>query len=103
MLDPLAPPDQRPTLGDGFRVTARIVTEHRPRALLVPVQAPFRRGGAWAVFVVEQGRAAERAVTSVARNDRVAVVERGLAEGERVALFPRGGLAPGRAVAEIAR
>lgn len=103
VLDLLAPRDQRPTLGDGFRVTARIVTEHRPRALLVPVHALFRRGEEWAVFVIEDGRAAERRVALAARNERVAVVERGLAEGARVVLFPPGGLAQGRAVTEDAR
>jgi HlyD family secretion protein len=103
VLDLLAPHEQRPTLGDGFRVTARIVTEHRPRALLVPVHALFRRGADWAVFVVANGRAEERRVELAARNDRVAVVQRGLAEGERVVLFPPAALADGRVVAHDPR
>lgn len=103
VLDLLSPPAERPTLGDGFRVTARIVTDRRERALLVPVHALFRRGGDWAVFVVAEGRAAERRVVIGARNERVAVVERGLSEGERVVLFPPGALAEGRLVTETRR
>lgn len=89
--------------GDGFRATARIVTEHRPRALLVPVHARFRRGEEMAVFAVAHRRAEERRVVLAARGERVAVVQGGLLDGARVVVFPPAGVAEGRRVAGARR
>src|SRR5690606_2778748 len=45
------------SLGDRYRVEARIVTWHEDHVLKVPVGALFRRGNDWMVFVVRDGRA----------------------------------------------
>ncbi|MEQ8964426.1 MAG: HlyD family efflux transporter periplasmic adaptor subunit [Azospirillaceae bacterium] len=82
-------PDATPAgLGHGFRVTVRIRTDHLPDALVVPQGALFRHEGDWAVFVVADGRAERRAVTLGPANQEAAAVAEGLAEGERVVLYP---------------
>ncbi len=48
-------------LGDGYRVEARFVLWQEDNVLQVPAQ-PVRRGGGWAVFSVNDGRAALREV-----------------------------------------
>jgi HlyD family secretion protein len=99
ILDFVTPPPPAATVGDGYRVEARIVVERAESALKVPVGALFRDGPGWAVFVVEAGRAVKRAVQAPARNDREARVASGLAEGERVVVYPPDALADGSRVA----
>lgn len=75
-------------VGDGYRVEARIVVAEASEALLVPTGALFREEDAWAVFVVERGRAVARRVVVGSRNDLVTEVCAGLREGEVVILHP---------------
>src|SRR5690606_36533288 len=60
IVDITTPLEERRSLGDGFRVEARIVLWEADNVVLVPNAALFRRGSEWAVFVVENGRAALR-------------------------------------------
>ncbi len=87
--------DSVKTIGDGFRVDAQIVTQRRDNALKVPVGALFRDGAGWAVFAVESGRARKRSVDVPLRNTVEAVVEKGLAAGERVIVYPSDALTDG--------
>ena len=48
VADLLTPPEQRPTVGDNFRVEARIVVWETNAALKVPAGALFRQGDQWA-------------------------------------------------------
>ena len=82
------------TLGDGFRVEARIVTHRIDDALLAPVGALFRDGDGWAAFVADGGRARKRAVRVERRNSLHAAVE-GLAAGEQVVVYPSDALRDG--------
>jgi HlyD family secretion protein len=50
-------------LGDRFRLEVRVVLWEGDSVLKAPASALFRRGEAWALFVVEEGRAHERTVT----------------------------------------
>lgn len=75
-------------LGDGFRVDAQIVVWAGEAVLTVPISALFRCDTDWCAFVAEDGRAQRRAVAIGPRNDFVAVIESGLAEGEQVILYP---------------
>ena len=77
-----------PTLGHGFRVTARITLDRAEGILRVPVAALFRSGGDWAVYTVQDGRAALRLVSLGRRNDEQAEVLTGLEEGATVILHP---------------
>jgi HlyD family secretion protein len=80
--------DTPPALGDGFRLDARIVVWQADRVLLVPASAVFRTGSGWSAFVVADGRAQLRQVRVGHRSDAAVEVLEGLAEGDRVVLFP---------------
>jgi HlyD family secretion protein len=98
IVDLDAPREALAQLGDRFRVEVRVITSSADDVLRVPVSALVRRGEAWSVFAVEDGRAAARPVTIGARNDTFAEVRSGLAEGARVVAFPSERIAEGVAV-----
>ena len=57
LIDLVDPLKARQTLGDAFRVEARIVVWHGDNVLKVPSGALFRNHGNWTVFVVNQNQA----------------------------------------------
>lgn len=95
VLDFVEPLDRVQTIGDGFRVDARIVTQRLDDALRVPVGALFRNGGGWAVFGVDGGRAVKRPVTVALRNGVEAVITDGLRAGDEVVIYPSDKVADG--------
>ena len=76
------------TVGDGYRVEARIVVWRAEDVLQIPAGAVFRHDGNWAVYAVEGGRARLRPVGIGRRNASRAEVTEGLREGERVVVYP---------------
>ena len=99
ILDLTGGAQARPGLGHGYRVTVAIVVKRHDDVLLVPLGALFRQGSDWAVFVAgADDRAALRKIGIGARDARHALVEAGLAEGERVILHPSDRVAAGVAV-----
>jgi len=86
------------SLGDGFRVDARIVTRAQDDALLAPSAALVRDGAGWRVFVVDGGKARARAVTVKDRNADQAWIQDGLKPGEAVLLYPGSMIEDGQAV-----
>jgi HlyD family secretion protein len=105
IVDLVTPPDQWRALGDQFRVDARIVVLERSDVVLVPVAALFRTPGAanddWSVFVIEDGRARQRAVKVGARGPLQAWIADGLAAGARVIVYPSDQVADGRRVSVV--
>ncbi|MEN9314629.1 MAG: hypothetical protein RIS35_1022 [Pseudomonadota bacterium] len=95
ILDFVDPPGP---LGDGYRVTARIVTWASDQVLRVPVSALFRCDREWCVFAVEDGRARRRIVGLGHRNAAEAEIVSGLSAGERVIRFPVNALEDGTRV-----
>jgi HlyD family secretion protein len=100
LIDLAAPPP--PALGDGFRVGVRILTRAQDGALLVPVSAVFPQPGAadtsagdMAVFVLDAGHARLKPVTLGGRNGSQAWVQRGLAAGQSVIVYPPAAAADG--------
>lgn len=85
LVDILDPP---PSLGDGFRVEIRATVWEANSVLTIPSSAVFQRGGGWAVFVVENGRARQRGVEIDHRTGAMVEITAGLKAGERVILFP---------------
>jgi HlyD family secretion protein len=84
-----------PALGDGFHVEARIVVHEESDALKAPAGALFRKGGDWAAFALENGRAALRTLrTGESTGDEVEIVD-GLREGDGLILFPGDKVAQG--------
>jgi HlyD family secretion protein len=86
-------------LGDGFRVTARIVTWSADSVLKVPTSALFRCDQAWCVFSVANHRAKRRVVEVGHRNPLEAEVVRGLNAGELVIRHPGNQITEGSRVA----
>ena len=81
-------PEALEGVGDGYRVELRIVVADIEEALLVPVSATFRRGAAWAVFVLASGRAHLRELQLGRRNENDAEVFGNASAGEQVVLYP---------------
>ena len=82
-------------VGGGYRVEARITLLERDDVLLVPASALFRDVERWAVYVLEDGRARKRFVDVGPRNDRAAIVEKGLSDGDVVIVYPGDDIADG--------
>lgn len=98
VLDFDSPPEERPTLGDDFRVEARITVDRARDAVLVPLSALFRGETGEAVFVAEGRRARLVPVTTGRRGDRAAEVLSGLVGGEPVVEYPSDKVADGAAI-----
>lgn len=99
LIDITDPPAPWLALGDGFRVTVRVITVSTDDTVMVPVGALFPRTDAdMAVYVLDGGRARLRTVQIVARNGSMAWVRAGLDPGERVIVYPPPGVADGRRV-----
>ena len=96
------PAAKRPTLGDSYRVEARIVTWESPSSLQAPAGALFRRGGEWRTFVSEGGRAVPRTVQPGRSNGVQTEITGGLREGEQVIVYPGDKVSPGVRVRPLA-
>ncbi|KPK14727.1 MAG: hypothetical protein AMJ62_12010 [Myxococcales bacterium SG8_38] len=76
------------TLGDGYRVEARISVWEGEDVLKVPASAVFRSEEAWATFAVEDGTAVLRTVEIGESNGLETQVLSGLEEGDEVVAYP---------------
>jgi HlyD family secretion protein len=88
IVDLVDPPEERESLGDGFRVEARVVIDEVQNVLKIPTSARFRIGDEWAVFQVVDGVAREKIVEIGRENGREAEITSGLSEGDHVVLHP---------------
>jgi len=88
ILDLDDPPEKRRTLGDAFRVEARIVIWEQDDVLQIPTGALFRRRNQWSAFAVREGRAELCALEIGHRNSLSAEVVSGLQAGDQVILHP---------------
>lgn len=95
IADLVDPPERRPTLGDAYRVEARVIVWDSEEALRVPSGALFRREENWAVFVDNGGAAQLKIVKLGENNGLVAEVLEGLDEGASVILHPTDQIADG--------
>ena len=83
--------------GDRFRFESRIVTWHGDNVVKVPMSALFRYDKDWAVFIVDAALTAHRRVIQIGhRNSDEAEVLEGLAEADRVVIFPSDRVADGK-------
>lgn len=99
LVDILTPPAVWPSVGDGFRVTVRVITISADDAVLVPVGALFPRGnGGLAVYVLDGSHSRLQPVEITARNGHVGWVRSGLRPGQRVLVYPPPGVADGSRV-----
>jgi HlyD family secretion protein len=87
-----------PLLGDNFRVQASIVIREAANVLQVPVSSLFRGKEGWHLFVIEEGRAVDKAVAIGMRGTLQAQVLAGVREGQRVVVHPTNELKDGMRV-----
>ena len=86
------------SLGDRYRIEARIVIWAGDNVLRVPVSALYRCGESWCVFVVEDNRVQSREIAIDHRSTMAAEVTSGLGAEEQVVLHPSEELEAGRQV-----
>ncbi len=101
VADFVSPIEDRPTLGDNYRVEGRIVVWEADDVLRAPAGALFQRGGKWQTFVLKDGRAQLRALTIGRSNGFETEIVEGLAAGERVIVYPGDSVGDGVRVREI--
>jgi HlyD family secretion protein len=75
-----------PRLRPGMTAQVEIEVEERPRALYVPLQAVFEREGRSVCYVVRRGRLQAQDVVTGPSNQDFVVIDKGLREGDRIAL-----------------
>ena len=97
-LDFVTPAEQRAGLGDRFRVHVRVVLWEGEEVLQLPQAALFRHGGGWAVFAVENGRAALTPVEIGHQSGGQAELVGGLDADAQVVLYPPSALEDGARV-----
>jgi len=88
LIDLIQPPDEAKTLGDRFRVEARIATWHADDVLVVPSSGLFRENNAWKTYRVVNGIAHKTDVEIGHSDGRKSEVLTGLKAGDRVLLHP---------------
>ena len=86
------------SLGDGFRVEARIITWRNDRVLTLPASAVFRDKQRWAVYAVEDGHARLRLIELGHRGRLDVELASGLAAGATVIRHPTDRISDGIAV-----
>lgn len=96
--DPVA---RRPTLGDSYRVEARIVTWENSDALRAPAGALFQRRGEWQTYVVSGNRATLQTVKVGRSNGIETEVLSGLEAGQNVIVYPGDKVAGGTRVTPL--
>jgi HlyD family secretion protein len=95
------PVEKRPTLGDSYRVEARIVVWENSAALRAPAGALFQRGTEWRTFVIEGGHAHLRTVQVGRSNGVTTEILDGLREGQQVVVYPGDKVVDGASVAPL--
>jgi HlyD family secretion protein len=98
LIDVMNPPGAWQALGDGFRVTARVVTNSVDRALLVPVGALFPHDGGFAAYRLDGNHARLQRLEIGGRSGSTAWVKAGLSAGDTVILYPAATVADGKRV-----
>lgn len=93
--------ERRPTLGDAYRVEARIVTWEGKSILKVPAGALFQRGDVWQTYVLDGGTARLRTVQAGHSNGLETEVLEGLQEGDPIIVYPGDKIADGVRVRAI--
>jgi HlyD family secretion protein len=113
LIDITSPQPEWQALGDGYRVSVRIITLAQDKAVQVPVSAVFplpvegsdgANGSAadtprFAAFVADSGRARQVAVQLGARNSSAAWIRSGLAPGQQVIVYPPATVKDGQPIA----
>jgi HlyD family secretion protein len=95
IIDLIDPIENRPTLGDGFRVEARIVLWKGVDIMKAPVGSLFRQKDRWAVYKIVDDVIHLVEIEVGHRGGNEVEVLKGLAVGDRVVLHPNDQLKDG--------
>jgi len=99
IVDLQGAPQAWSAMGDGYRVTLRVITQSVDQAVLVPVGALFPIGdGGTGVFRLQDGKARLQPVELGGRNGSEAWVRSGLKAGETVIVYPPPAVSDGKRV-----
>lgn len=101
IADFVDPVERRLTLGDSYRVEARIVTWENAAALRAPAGALFQRAGQWHTFAIEDERAVLRTVKVGRTNGIETEILAGLEENARLIVYPGDKVRDGARVAPL--
>ena len=99
ILDITSPGDRWKKLGHQFKVLVRLIRSQADNVLQVPLGALFRKGGQWAVYIVQDGHAAIREITLGRFAQSSVEVTGGLKQGDVVIVYPNDQVSDGVAVA----
>jgi HlyD family secretion protein len=95
------PLERRSTLGDNYRVEARVVIWENRNALRAAAGALFQRGREWHAFQVESGRARLRPVKVGRSNGVETEIVDGVSEGVALVVYPGDKVADGTRVTPL--
>lgn len=98
LIDVSNPPETWRSVGDGFRVSVRIITASVDQAVLVPLGALFPHGKGMAVYLLDGRHARLQPVELGDRNNNEAWVRSGLTPGQTVIVYPPSTIRDGRKV-----
>ncbi|MDP2032587.1 MAG: HlyD family efflux transporter periplasmic adaptor subunit [Polaromonas sp.] len=98
LIDISNPPQAWRSMGDGFRVSVRIITASVEQAVLAPLGALFPHGKGMAVYRLDGREARLQPVEIGARNNNEAWLRSGLSEGQAVIVYPPATLRDGSKV-----
>lgn len=101
IVDFLDPLDRRPTLGDAYRVEARIVSWESSEVLKAPAGALFQQGEHWETYRVSGGRAELITVEVDHSNGLETEIVGGLAAGDKVIVYPGDKIVDGASVSAL--
>ncbi len=82
------PKEQLASLGDGYRVEARVTINELKNVLMVPNSALFRYQRKWHVFTIVDGVAQMKAVDIGAQNESHTQILTGLEQRDEVIIYP---------------
>jgi len=98
-VDVASPPPSWQAMGDGYRVTLRVITQAVEQAVMVPVGALFPIGeGGTGVYRLQDGKAKLQPVELGGRNGSEAWVRSGLKAGDTVIVYPPPAVSDGKRV-----
>jgi len=98
LIDVSNPPEAWRSMGDGFRVSVRIVTASIEQAVLAPLGALFPHGKGMAAYRLDGRHARLQPVEVGARNNNEAWLRSGLTPGQTVIVYPPATIRDGRKV-----
>ncbi|HQY06906.1 MAG TPA: RND transporter, partial [Lacunisphaera sp.] len=101
VADIITPVAERASLGDNFRVEARVLVWETENTLKVPVSALFRHGNESAAYVVRGGKAVIVPVVAGRSSGREVQILKGLTAGDEVILYPGDRISDGQRVKPV--